>query len=124
MIEPIADAPAGVLAFRAVGKVEAADYENVLRPAVEAAVAEHDKIRLVFELGAEFDGYSAGAAWEDVKLWAPHLGAWERCAVVTDHRLITDAMRVFSKLMPGEVKTFPATGLADALAWAAEARES
>jgi len=28
-------------------------------------------------------------------------------------------MRVFSKVMPGEVKVFPATGLDDALAWAA-----
>ena len=43
MVEPIEGAPAGVLAFRAVGTVEAADYENVLRPAVEAAIGEHGK---------------------------------------------------------------------------------
>src|SRR5262245_42133269 len=61
MIEPIADAPAGVLAVRAVGKVETADYENVLAPAVEAAISDRGKIRLVFELGVEFDGYTAGA---------------------------------------------------------------
>ena len=38
MIERIDGAPAGVLAFRAVGKVEAADYENVLTPAIEGRV--------------------------------------------------------------------------------------
>jgi len=37
MIEPIEQAPDGVLAFKAVGKIEAADYETVLTPAIEAA---------------------------------------------------------------------------------------
>lgn len=65
MIERIEGAPAGVLAFRAVGKLEAADYETVLAPAIEATIAEHGKVRLVYELGAAFDGYWAGAALED-----------------------------------------------------------
>ena len=119
MLEPIQEAPDGVLAFRAVGKVEASDYEDVLKPAIEAAVAAHGKVRLVYELGAEFDGYSAGAAWEDMKLWAPHLRDWERCAVVTDHRLIGDAIRAFAIVMPGEVKLFPVGEREAALAWAA-----
>ena len=119
MLEPLLDTPAGVLAFRAVGKLEAADYENVLTPAIESAVAEQGKIRIVLELGSEFEGYTAGAAWEDLKLWTPHLAKWERCAVVTDHRWITDAVRVFRVVMPGDVKVFP-TGERDAaLAWAA-----
>lgn len=119
MIEPIEGAPEGVLALKAVGKVEAADYEDVLTPAIEAAIAEHGKVRLVYELGTEFDGYSAGAAWEDMRLWTPHLRSWERCAVVTDHRLISDAIRAFGMLMPGEVKVFPVAEREAALSWAA-----
>ncbi|HTO25186.1 MAG TPA: STAS/SEC14 domain-containing protein [Gaiellaceae bacterium] len=119
MIEPIEQAPDGVLAFRAVGKIEAADYETVLTPAIEAAIAEHGKIRFVYELGPEYEGYSAGAAWEDMKLWAPHLTKWERCAVVTDHRMMADTIRAFAIIMPGEMKVFPVSGLADALSWAA-----
>ena len=68
MLEPIADAPAGVLALKAVGRVDGADYESVLTPAIEAAVAERGKIRIVLELGSEFEGYSPAAAWEDLKL--------------------------------------------------------
>ena len=120
MIEPVEGAPVGVLAFKAVGKVEAADYENVLTPAIEAAIAEHGKVRLVYELGSEFDGYSVGATWEDMKLWTPHLRSWERCAVVTDHGLIADAIRAFAMLMPGQVKVFPVSARDGALAWAAE----
>ena len=72
VIESI-DAPGGVVAFKAVGTIDAEDYADVLRPAVERAIAEHGRVRLVFVLGPEFNGYTAGAAWEDAKLWAPHL---------------------------------------------------
>jgi hypothetical protein len=119
VIERIEGAPEGVLAFKAGGKVEAADYEDVLTPAIEAAVSGHGKIRLVYELGTEYEGYSAGAAWEDMKLWTPHLRSWERCAVVTDHRLIADALKAFAMLMPGDVKVFPVGERDAALAWAA-----
>jgi hypothetical protein len=54
-----------------------------------------------------------------MKLWTPHLKSWERCAVVTDHRLIADAIRAFAMLMPGEIKVFPAGERDAALAWAA-----
>ena len=120
MFEPIEGAPAGIVAFKAVGSVEAADYESTLRPTIEAALAEHGKIRIVIELGPEYEGYTASAAWEDTKLWAPHLRDWERCAVVTDHRFLVDAIRLFAIVMPGEIKTFPVSELAAALAWAAE----
>jgi hypothetical protein len=120
MIEAIENAPAGVVALRAVGKVEAADYEQVLAPAIKSAIAEHGKLRLVYELGDKFEGYSAGAAWEDMKLLGPNITKFERFAVVTDHAMISGAVRAFGILMPGEVKIFPAGELDAALAWAAE----
>jgi SpoIIAA-like len=119
MFEPIVGAPDGVLAFRAVGHVESSDYEQVLTPAIEAATEAHGKVRIVLELGQEYEGYSAGAAWEDVKLWAPRLTSWERCAVVTDHKLLGDTIKLFAHIMPGEVQVFSTSELDDALAWAA-----
>jgi len=119
MIQLIEEAPEGVLAFKAVGKVEAADYE-VLRPAIEEAIKDRGKVRIVFEMGPEFDGYTAGAAWEDAKLWAPHFTDWQRCAVVTDHDFMAGALKVFGAIMPGEIKVFPVGELDKALAWAAE----
>jgi hypothetical protein len=118
VIEQI-DAPAGVVAFRTIGTIEAEDYADVLRPAVEHAMADHAKVRIVFVLGPEFHGYTAGAAWEDAKLWTPHLTAWERCAVVTDHTFLGDTIRAFGVIMPAEIKVFPVAELDAALAWAA-----
>jgi hypothetical protein len=119
MIEPIEGAPRGVVAMRAVGRISGDDYETVLRPAIDAAIDEHGKARIVLELGPAFEGYSADAAWEDMKLGAAHLSSWERCAVVTDHAGIGDAVRVIGLLMPGTFKAFPVADLEAAMSWAA-----
>ena len=58
MIEPLEGLPAGVIGFRAVGTIEASDYRDVLDPAIDAAVAEHERIDLVFVMGDEFDHYA------------------------------------------------------------------
>ena len=68
MIRVLHDMPAGVLGFEAVDDVEEEDYANVLVPAIEQAIAEHGKVRIVYVLGPEFDEYEGDAAWEDLKL--------------------------------------------------------
>ena len=79
------EAPDGVLAFRAVGKIEKADYDTVLEPAIAAMIADKGEVRLVYVLGDEYDRYTAGATWEDAKLGLGHLSKWKRIAVVTNH---------------------------------------
>ncbi len=37
--------PDNVIAFKATGKVTGGDYENVLIPAMEAALEKHNKVR-------------------------------------------------------------------------------
>ena len=68
MLKRIDGLPGNVVGFEAVGKVEAADYREVLDPAIDAAVETHGNLRLLYVLGAEYDGYSAGAMWQDTKL--------------------------------------------------------
>jgi hypothetical protein len=119
MIERIDGAPEGVVALRAVGEVTAADYDTVLKPAMQAAIAAHGKVRLAYELGPDFTGYSGGAAWEDLKFGTEYLTKWERCAVITDHKHLGDAVRAFGVLMPGEIRVFPVAQRESALAWAA-----
>lgn len=119
MIERIEGAPPGVLAFSLIGTVTADDYRDVLAgPVAEAAAA--GKVRIVVELGPRYEGYSAGAALEDVKLWMPRLTKWERCGVVTDHSHLAGLVRTFAPLMPGEIRVFPVSELAAALTWASE----
>jgi hypothetical protein len=118
MIRLIENLPANVIGIEAVGRVEQTDYETVLEPAVAAALATHEKLRLVYVLGEEFDGYSAGAAWADTKLGIAHWGAWERIAVVSDRGLIADAVKALGWMLPGEVRVFGVAERDDAVVWA------
>ena len=118
MLEPIAS-PDNVLAFRAVGRIESADYDKVLGPAVDAQIDAHGEVRFVYVLGPEFDGLSVAAGWEDAKLGIGHLSKWKRVAVVTDHDWIRRGIGMFGWMVPGDVKTFDVADERAAIEWAA-----
>jgi hypothetical protein len=120
MIRLLRDMPAGVLGLEAVDDVEKEDYADVIVPAVEAAIAEHGKVRVVYVLGPEFDDYEGEAVWEDLKLGARRPASFERIAVVTDARWAGSALKVFSVLWPGQARAFPLSQLEAAKRWAAE----
>lgn len=120
MIEPLSALPDSVIGFRAVGAVEASDYETVLDPALDAAIAAHEKVNLVFVLGDEFERYSLGAMWQDALLEGKPHDIWGRIALVTDHPLIGEIIHGLGFLFPGELRIFAVASLDDAVAWAAE----
>lgn len=120
MIRVLDSMPPGVLGLEAVDDVEKDDYKNVLVPAVEAAIAEHGKVRLVYVLGRDFDEYEGDAVWEDLKLGARHPASFERIAVVTDAGWAGPAIKAFSMLWPGQARAFPLSDLEAAKRWAAE----
>jgi hypothetical protein len=120
MIRLLSDMPPGVLGLEAVDDVEKEDYANVIVPAVEAAIAQHGKVRLVYVLGHEFDEYEGEAVWEDLKLGVREPTSFERIAVVTDARWAAPAIKVFSVLWPGQARAFPLAELEGAKRWAAE----
>ena len=117
MIELMTDLPANMIGLNASGKVTAEDYELTIVPAVEAVLADNDKVRLLYRLGEGFDGFEAGAIWEDTKVGLGHLAAWERIALVTDVEWIRVAVKAFGFAMPGEVRVFADAELGAAKAW-------
>ena len=117
MFEPITGLPDGVFGFEAVGKIGAADYEDVLMPAI-ARGAAGGSVRLLLVLGDRFTGYSPGAMKEDAGLIA-HADAWKRTAVVSDLGWVAHLSTAFGWMVPGKFKRF---GLAErdaAIAWVA-----
>lgn len=120
MIRILDGMPAGVLGLEAIDDVEEEDYRNVLVPAVNAAIAEHGKVRLVYVLGPEFDEYEQEAVWEDLKLGVRHPASFERIAIVTDARWAGPAVKLLSVLWPGQARAFPLAELEAAKRWAAD----
>ncbi len=120
MIEIMQDMPENVVAVSASGKVTGEDYDNVLIPEIEGRLKKHEKIRVLYKLGPDFTGFTAGAMWDDAKIGIKHLTAYEKIAVVSDVGWVVNAMKFFSFIMPCPVKTFGNDELQEAKSWISE----
>jgi hypothetical protein len=118
VFEPITGLPKGVVGFEAVGKVEAADYEGVLMPAI-ARSAEAGDVRLVLVLGDRFTGYAPGAMKEDAGL-VSHAKVWKRTALVSDLGWVAHLATAFGWMVPGKFKHFGLAEREAAIAWVNE----
>ena len=117
MLELLPGLPDNVLGIKAVGEVEEDDYEDILVPAIEDRLERHDKIRLLYVLGPEFEGYDGEAMWEDAKLGFKTFTSYDRVAVVTDAVWVRRSVKAFGWMMPGDVDVFPVDDLARAREW-------
>jgi hypothetical protein len=120
MIEKMEGLPDGVLGFTAKGIVTGLDYEQIIVPAVEEALAKFHKVRFLYSLGDDFKEFQAAAMWEDAKIGLKHLTSWERVAVVTDVDWIRAAIKVFGFLLHGHIRIFPNSEIFEARAWISE----
>ncbi len=120
MVERVFDLPANVLGFTAKGTVTTHDYEAVMMPAVEAMLRREGKVRFLYHLGQDFTGLEAAAMWDDAKLGLKHLRSWEKLAFVSDVDWIRWAVKIFGLAMPGHVRVFHNSELAEAKRWISE----
>ena len=119
MLTLLENLPETVLGVEATGKVTDDDYEQVLVPAVHALRAKHERIRFIYVVGKDFDGWSTGAMWEDAKLGLKDPRAWEKVAVVSDKDWLKHTVKAFGWMIPGEVRSFGLDKLDEAKRWAA-----
>lgn len=109
--------PEDVIGLRAEGIVTAQDYRKTLIPLVEARSAKYDNLKMLYVIGEEFDGFSAGALWDDTRFGLSHFTTFSKLAVVTDVAWIRQSVKLFGHLMPTEVMVFDLADLEDATAW-------
>lgn len=117
MLSPMTELPPGVIGFEVAGKIEKADYEDVLLPAIEKAAAEGE-VRIVIVM-PKFEGLSPGAFWQDLRTGVEHWGKWKRIALVTDVEWMRHGVEWFGWMTPGEVKHFSIASRDSAITWAA-----
>lgn len=120
MIEFIANMPENVVAVKGSGKVTAKDYDDVLVPSIEDKLGKHKKIRMLYELGRDFSGFTPGAMWDDAKVGIRHITAFEKIAVVSDIEWIHAAVNVFAFLIPCPARVFGTAELNEAKHWVSE----
>ena len=74
--------PDSVLALQGQGTITAEDYQQVLLPAMNDRLSRHRRLRLLYLIGEDFEGFTAGAAWEDGKVGMKHFTHFERAAII------------------------------------------
>jgi hypothetical protein len=118
MIRVLENLPENVLGVEAVGEVTGDDYEQVLMPAIRKKRDAGEKIRFVYVLGDEFEGWTFGALRDDAKLGVSDPRAWEKIAIVSDKDWLRHSVHALGWMVPGEVRVFGLDELAAAGEWA------
>ena len=73
-----------VIAVEVTGRLDKQDYEQ-FGPQLDRMIEQHGKIRVLLETH-DFQGWDAGALWEDIKFNASHFNDIERLAIVGEKK--------------------------------------
>jgi hypothetical protein len=117
MIEVLPESEGNVLALKAVGKLTDRDYKDVLIPRLEALIREYGKARLLLDMGDEFHGWEAAAAWDDARFGLAHRKDFEKMGVIGGPRWVEWCMKLGALLISGEIRSFTAGERDAAFAW-------
>ncbi|MCP4383803.1 MAG: STAS/SEC14 domain-containing protein [Hyphomicrobiales bacterium] len=120
MIVELKDLPKELLGFSMEGTVKAADYHAVLIPVAENALKAGGKLRLLIFAGPKFQGYEAGAMWDDAGFGFKHFFDFQKIAFVTDNETYGTMVRAFGVMMPARLRVFAVADLDSAKTWLAE----
>lgn len=117
MLTIMTDLPDNVLGVSGEGLITGADYATILIPAMEEKLKRHDKISLLYYLGAEFTGFGISAIFDDAEMGIKNLSSWDKVAFVSDHSTLMSFVKFFAHLMPSKVRVFSIAELDDAKDW-------
>lgn len=100
-------------------KLDKADYETFV-PMIESQMRKGSPVRLLAELH-DFEGWTAGALWEDTKFAAKHFNDIERLAVVGDSRWQKGITVFIKPFTSADVRYFELQEIKRAREWVREA---
>lgn len=120
MFEVMEDLPDGVVGVSATGTIGGDDYETTLIPVIDEAVDRYGKIALLLVFGSDFAGYTAGAAFDDLRFGFRNFSSFRRIAIVSDNEWLRNGAAAMMYLMPGKSMGFSLDDLGAAKEWIAE----
>ncbi len=107
-----------VLEVQVSGKLGHEDYQDFV-PKFEQLIKKHGKIRVLFEM-VDFQGWNAGALWDDIKFDLKHFSDIERLAIVGDRKW-EHGMSVFCRpFTTAKIRYFHLANGDEARAWLEE----
>ena len=117
MVKLLTNDGSKVLAAEISGTLAKEDYVSFV-PRVEELIEKHGKLRMLIQL-KDFDGWDAGALWEDIKFDFKHFSDFEKLAIVGD-KMWEKGMAIFCKpFTTAKVRYFDQEDLEEAKDWIA-----
>lgn len=120
MLTIIEDVPSHVAAFKATGKVDKHDYDNILVPELEQKNKEHGHLHMLMLLETPVKNFTLGAWMEDAWMGLRHFRGWRKIAIVTNESAVETFTNKFSFVIPGKARGFKLEDLETAKQWVAE----
>ena len=106
-----------ILIISATGKLTDKDYKEVLIPRLEEIIQAHGKARLLLDMGDEFHGWEAAAAWDDARFGLAHMNDFEKMGVIGGPGWVEWGLKIAAFAISGEIRTFSSAEREDALRW-------
>jgi stage II sporulation SpoAA-like protein len=120
MLEKIPDVPDGIDALKAVGTLTKEDYERAVEPILDEARRRGRRIRLLVQVGPEYEGFTAGMAWEKAATGLRSfsmLRLFDGYAIVSDAGWIREWTLLVGFLLPFPLRVFANDERDEAIAW-------
>lgn len=117
MITVLPESESNVLVLKSIGKLSDSDYKDRMIPKFEAILREHKKVRCLFEMDGKFEGIELSALWDDLHFGMGHPHDFEKVGVVGGPKWIEWAMKIESRLIDCEMRTFKERDREEALVW-------
>lgn len=106
-----------IIALRAEGIIEKADYDKI-NALLEKTNREYDKLRLYIRIdSSEIEGIKAAALWEDFKTYFRYFNKLEKLAIVGSGKLEKNITKIAKPFISGDVKYFPVEEASEAKKW-------
>ncbi len=97
------------------GRLSREDYEKLV-PRLEKAMEEHGHRRCLIALH-DFEGWTMGGLWQELRFDLRHRKDFDRVAVVGESKLAEYATRLTAPFFGGQVRFFPQERAAEATQW-------
>lgn len=120
MLETIADVPEGIDALKAVGRLTRQDYEQTVEPILDEARRHDRRIRLLVQIGPEYEGFTAGMVGEKAETGLRYFSALrliDGYAIVTDIEWMREWSHLVGFLLPFPLRVFGNHERDAAVAW-------
>jgi hypothetical protein len=111
--------PGGVDGIEARGTLTSQDYARVFAPLVDRHRRSGQRLRLLYQFGPDFTGFTPGALWADSRLGARYLPVLDGCALITDLDWIREPGRSIARWLPCPLRVYENSQCGDAGRWLA-----